>query len=220
MNPPTSKPAGRAFALYLVLFAAVWTAYVLLVYRHVQALGEGSFLNAAAGFAVRLIVWVAPVFLMLGTVDRVAPLRALGLVEHWKRGVLSGIALSGLLLAANWLRFGSPHDVSSHLTWSSVLGPSLATGFFEEIPFRGFILQKLCTRMKFWLANGLTSLIFTGFHLPGWLMLDLFSWSLALNIFAISVALGLVFLYSRSLWGCIISHDANNFISFVLYHGR
>ena len=100
MNSSTSKPAGRAFALYLVLFSAIWTAYVLLVYRHVQALGEGSFLNVAAGFAVRLIVWVAPVFLMLGAVDRVAPLRALGLVEHWKRGVLAGIALSGLLLAA------------------------------------------------------------------------------------------------------------------------
>ena len=218
MNP--SKPAGRAFALYLILFSAIWTAYVLLVYRHVQALGEGSFLKVAAGFAVRLIVWVAPVFLMFGAVDRGAPLRALGLVDHWKRGLVAGIALSGVLLAASWLRFGSPHDASSHLSWSSVLGPSLATGFFEEIPFRGFILQQFCTRMNFWPANGLTSLIFAGFHLPGWLMLDLFSWPLALNIFAISFALGLVLRYSRSLWGCIISHDANNFISFVLYHGR
>jgi len=218
VNP--SKPAGRAFALYLVLFSAIWTAYVLLVYRHVQALGEGGFLNVAAGFAVRLIVWVAPVFLMFGAVDRGAPLRALGLVDHWKRGLVAGIALSGVLLAASWLRFGSPHDASSHLSWSSVLGPSLATGFFEEIPFRGFILQQFCTRMNFWPANGLTSLIFAGFHLPGWLMLDLFSWPLALNIFAISFALGLVLRYSRSLWGCIISHDANNFISFVLYHGR
>ena len=148
LNPSTTKPAGRTFVLYLLLFSAVWTAYVLLVYRYVQALGEGSLLSVAAGFEVRLIVWVAPVFLMLRVVDRVAPLRALGLVEHWKRGVLAGIALSGLLLTASWLRFGAPHDVSSHLTWSSVLGPSLATGFFEEIPFRGFILQKLGTRMN------------------------------------------------------------------------
>lgn len=220
MNPLAIKPAGRAFGLYLLLFSVIWTAYVLLVYRHVQALGEGSLLQFVAGFTVRLIVWVTPVFLMLGVVDRVTPLRALGLVEHWKRGVLVGVALSFLLLAASWLRFGAPRDVADHLSWSAVFGPSLATGFFEEIPFRGFILRKLCTRVNFWLVNGLTSLIFTGFHLPGWLMLDLFSLPLALNIFAISFILGLVFRYSHSLWGCIISHDANNFISFVLYHGR
>ena len=39
------------------------------------------------------------------------------------------------------------------MTWNSVLGTSLGIGFFEEIPFRGFILQKLGARMNFWLVT-------------------------------------------------------------------
>jgi membrane protease YdiL (CAAX protease family) len=51
-------------------------------------------------------------------------------------------------------------------------------------------------------------------------MLHLFSLPLALNILAVSFVLGAVFRYSRSLWSCIISHSANDFISFVLFSGR
>ncbi|MGO8697892.1 MAG: type II CAAX prenyl endopeptidase Rce1 family protein [Limisphaerales bacterium] len=74
--------------------------------------------------------------------------------------------------------------------------------------------------MNFWLANGLTSLVFVSLHLPGWFLLRLFTPLLALNIFLLSFVWGLVFRYSRSLWACIICHDANDFISSVLFHGR
>jgi len=155
---------------------------------------------------------------MLFRTDRVPPLRALGLVEYWRRGVLAGIVIGAILLAAALLRFSWPS--APHVTWGSLLGPSFSVGFFEEIPFRGFILQKLWTRMGFWLANVLTSLLFVAVHLPGWLSLHLFNWGLAANIFVFGLAAGTVFRYSRSLWACIIGHDANDFISFVLFHGR
>jgi len=214
------KPADSQFALYLGFFVATWVMYVLLVYRHIQALGEDSFAYAAANISVRLMVWVLPVFLMLRVIDRVEPLRALGMADNWKRGVLVGLGLSLLLLVVELLRFGWPHDIGRYVTWNSVLSTSFGIGFFEEIPFRGFILQKLQTLMNFWLANGIASLLFVGLHLPGWFMLHLFTPSLALNIFIFSFALGAVFRYSGSLWSCIISHSANDFISFVLFHGR
>lgn len=220
MLPTLLKPANRAFVLYLVAFLAAWTAYVLWLYPYVQAMGEGTLASAAAGIAIRLLLWITPVFVMLARDDRVAPLRALGLVEGWKRGVLVGALLFALLLVASLLRFGWPQDVKSHITWGSMLGPSFSVGFFEEIPFRGYILQKLSTRMNFWLCNALTSLIFVGFHLPGWLTLHLFTIPLVAIVFTISFILGAVFRYSRSLWSCIIAHDANDFISFVLFHGR
>jgi len=204
--------------LYLAVFFAAWTGYVLWIYPRVAALGEGSFALAACGIAVRLLLWLLPVFLMLFRTDRVPPLRALGLVEYWRRGVLAGIVIGAILLAAALLRFGWPS--APHVTWGSLLGPSFSVGFFEEIPFRGFILQKLWTRMGFWLANVLTSLLFVAVHLPGWLSLHLFNWGLAANIFVFGLAAGTVFRYSRSLWACIIGHDANDFISFVLFHGR
>jgi membrane protease YdiL (CAAX protease family) len=212
------RPAGGAFALYLVGFFGAWTAYVLWLYPLVVGLGEGSLALAAAGIGVRLLIWLAPVLLMLAQNDRVAPLRALGLVEHWQRGVRVGVALAVLLFAASWMRFGWP--TAPYLTWSSLLGTSIGVGFFEEIPFRGYILQKLATRMNFWLANLLTSLLFVGVHLPGWLSLHLFSWPLAANIIVFGFVMGILFRITRSLWSCIITHDANDFVSFVLFHGR
>ena len=220
MSQSSLKPANRQFAVYLGLFVTTWAGYVLLVYRHVQALGEASFAYAATNICVRLMIWVAPVFLMLKVVDRTAPLRALGLVDNWKRGVLVGLGLSTLLLVLPLLRFGWPHSIGRNITWNSVLSTSLGIGFFEEIPFRGFILQKFQTRMNFWLANALTSLVFVSLHLPGWFRLHLFTPSLTLNIFALSFVWGMVFRCSRSLWSCVISHSASDFISFVLFHGR
>ena len=76
------------------------------------------------------------------------------------------------------------------------------------------------TRMNFWLANALASLLFVGIHLPGWLSLHLFSWPLAVNIFAFGFVMGILFRLTRSLWSCIIAHDGNDFVSFVLFHGR
>jgi hypothetical protein len=32
--------------------------------------------------------------------------------------------------------------------------------------------------------------------------------------------MGVLFKMTRSLWSCIIRHDANDFVSFVLFHGR
>jgi len=218
VTSPPVRPAGGAFALYLVAFFGAWTAYVLWLYPLVAGLGEGSFAEAAAGIGVRLLVWLAPVLLMLAQNDRVAPLRALGLVEHWQRGVLLGVALAIPLFTASWMRFGWP--TAPYLTWNSLLGTSIGVGFFEEIPFRGYVLQKLATRMNFWFANLLTSLLFVGVHLPGWLSLHLFDWPLAAIIFAFSFAMGVLFKMTRSLWSCIIAHDANDFVSFVLFHGR
>jgi membrane protease YdiL (CAAX protease family) len=97
--------------------------------------------------------------------------------------VLVGVALAILLFTACWMRFGWP--AAPHLTWNSPLGTSIGVGFFEEIPFRGYILQKLAIRMNFWLANMLTSLLFVGVHLPGWLSLHLFNWPLAAIIFCL-----------------------------------
>jgi uncharacterized protein len=215
-----TKRADGRFSLYLVFFAAAWTGYVLFIFRHVQALGEETFAYAAVNISVRLMIWVLPVVLYLKFVDRVEPLSYLRLTDDWKHGVAVGLVFSALILAYSVIRFGPPHWASNYVTWNSILSTSFGIGFFEEIPFRGFILQKLSTRMNFWLANALASLVFVGMHLPGWLMLHLFTLPLALNIFVFSFALGAVFQYSRSLWSCVIGHSANDFFSFVLFHGQ
>jgi membrane protease YdiL (CAAX protease family) len=145
------QAANRPFAVYIGLFVISWAVYVLFFYRHVQALGEDSLAYAATNIAVRLTVWLLPVFLLLKVVDRTESLRALGLIDNRKRGALVGFGLSAFLLTIAFLRFGWPHDIGRYVTWNSILSTSFGIGLFEEIPFRGFILQKLQTRMNFWL---------------------------------------------------------------------
>ncbi|WJR77330.1 CPBP family intramembrane glutamic endopeptidase [Bradyrhizobium sp. NP1] len=208
------------FYLYLAFFACAWTAYVWFVYRHVQALGESSLGYAAANIAMRLAIWVGPAVAYLHFVDRTDVFRYLKLSQGWRRGVAIGLALGALLFAGSLLRFGRPHVDPSTITWNSVLSTSIGIGFFEEIPFRGLILQKLAARMNFWTANAVTALLFAAMHLPGWILLGLFSWPVALNVFAFGFVLGAVFRFSGSLWSCIVAHSLNDFVAFILFHGR
>jgi hypothetical protein len=53
-----------------------------------------------------------------------------------------------------------PHVSLERVTWNSVLGTSFLVGFIEEIPYRGFMLQKFTARTGFWPANLITSLLF------------------------------------------------------------
>ena len=145
--------------------------YVLLVYPHVRALGEASLLYALAGIGIRLIVWILPIIAYIRLADRANPLHYLKLVDRWRTGTLVGLALAAAVFALSALRFGWPHIAWSAVTWNSVLGTSLGIGFFEEIPFRGFMLQKLAARMGFGMANLISSLLFVAIHPPGWLSL-------------------------------------------------
>jgi uncharacterized protein len=221
---PSHRPFDRSddalFLAYLVAFFAAWTIYVLIFYPHVRGLGEASLIYALAGIGVRLLIWVLPVVAYIRLADHTCPARYLRLVDRWQAGVLVGLALAIAIFALSASRFGWPRVSEGSVTWNSVLGTSLGVGFFEEIPFRGFILQKLSARVGFFLANLVSSLLFVAIHLPGWLSLHLFTWPVALYVFVFSFVLGLVFRIVGSLWACIVAHSANDFIALVLFHDR
>jgi membrane protease YdiL (CAAX protease family) len=103
------------------------------------------------------------------------------------------------------------------VTWNSVLGTSFLVGFIEEIPYRGFMLQKFGERMDFWLANLITSLLFVAIHLPGWIALHTFNPGAAVSVFILGAVLAMAVKYSDSLWAAIITHSANDCVSFVIF---
>jgi membrane protease YdiL (CAAX protease family) len=105
----------------------------------------------------------------------------------------------------------------ARVTWNSVLGTSFFIGFIEEIPYRGFMLQKFGERMDFWLANLITSLLFLAIHLPGWIALHTFNPGAAASVFILGVVLALAVKYSDSLWAPILTHSANDCLSFVIF---
>ena len=206
------------FLAYLILFYGLWIVWVCLIYPPMQALGTETLRYALTNIAARLLIWVIPVFLYLLFIDHVHPVAYLKLNHHWKRGILLGLALSLLNFLGMLLRFGPPHPSTQFVTWNSILSTSILIGLFEEIAFRGFILQKLQENFRFWISNLLSSLLFLSIHLPGWIMLHALMWSNVISIFVLGVIFAIIFYYSKTLWSSSITHSFNNFLSSVLFH--
>jgi membrane protease YdiL (CAAX protease family) len=79
------------------------------------------------------------------------------------------------------------------------------------------MLQKLAERLGFWRANPITPLLFLAIHLPGWIALHTLRADTAATIFVFGVVMAIVFRFSRSLWAPILTHSANDFLSFVVF---
>ena len=205
------------FVVYVVVFHVAWTAWPFLIYPRLLAIGSDTLTYALVSIGLRMLIWVVPVWLYLRFVDGVDPVAYLKLRHHVGRGVLVAIALTALNLAGSLVRFGVPHLSLERVTWHSVLGTSVLVGFIEEIPYRGFILQKLGERLDFWLANVITSLLFLSIHLPGWVALHTLRADAAATVFALGVLFAIAFRYSGSLWAAILTHSANDFLSFVIF---
>jgi membrane protease YdiL (CAAX protease family) len=86
----------------------------------------------------------------------------------------------------------------------------LFVGILEEIPFRGFLLQKLQNRTGFLTANIITTVMFIVIHYPIWVSTgtNILQTSLALSF--ISFILGYLFKEFDSLWLPIICHSVFN----------
>ena len=206
------------FFIYLTVFFGIWVVWVLEIYPALITLGERSLAYALANNVLRLVIWVVPVFLYLKYIDHVDPIGYLKLRRNWKRGIAVGLAFTVLNFLLSAFAYGIPAFNWEIVTWNSILGTSFLIGFFEEIPFRGFILQKFQERMGFWQANIFSSLLFLLIHFPGWLSLHLFNVRIVMIVLVFGFLMAVLFRYSRSLWSSIIAHSGNDIISFLIFH--
>jgi uncharacterized protein len=157
------------------------------------------------------------VFIYLRYVDRVPPLKFLRLTLNWKRGLLVGFVIAVIDFLGTLARLGPPDWHALSITWNSILSTSILIGFFEEIPFRGFILQKLQERLDFWTATLISSLLFVGAHLPGWIMLGQLRAYNVIFVFLFGTIMAVAFRYTKSLWTSIVAHSLNDFIASVIF---
>lgn len=214
-----TKQRIAPFLVYLVLFHTFWMwGYVFWVYPWMKTLGDTTFRYALVNISIRFCVWVLPVILYLRHIDHRSPVEYLKLRQNWMKGIIVGLVLVMVIFLGTALRSGMPHPSMRSVTWNSILSTSLLIGFFEEIPYRGFILQKFEERFGFWIANLLSSLLFLSVHLPGWISLHLLTAENVISVFIFGSVLAVVFRYCKSLWGPIVVHSLNDFISFVIFH--
>ena len=208
------------FIGYLSFFFLAWTfVWVYGVYPWaVQTIGTETLIYALINFAFRLLIWVLPVVLYLRYIDKVQVVEYLQLKQHWRRGVILGLALSVINFLGTMARIGPPVWSSAHVSWNSILGTSMLVGVFEEIPFRGFMLRKLQERFGFVTALVISSMLFVGVHLPGWIMLGTLTAYNIVFVFVFGAAMAILFRYSQSLWAPIITHSLNDGLSHVIFH--
>ena len=205
------------FVIYLIVFNAAWTTWVVVGYPWARAMGDRTLLYALINLTIRGLLWVLPVFLYLRYLDGVKPCRYLKLAEHWRRGLLVALVVSALNLLASLAQHGFPHLRAGGITWNSILSTSLLIGFVEEIPYRGFIFQKLNEWFSFPSASLLSSLLFLVIHLPGWFSLHIFRIQNAIFVFVFGVVMTILLRYAKSLWAPIVSHSLNDFFAGVLF---
>jgi len=218
LTDSTTARSKVLFVAYLLFFNTAWTLWVLFGYPRLRAVGEQTLRYALINLAVRALLWVLPVFLYLRYLDRVDPLAYLKLRQHWLRGIVIGFAMSLFILLLSVAQHGWPHPRPGGLTWNSVLSTSLLIGFFEEIPYRGFVFQKLCAWTSRTSAVVMSSLLFVAVHLPGWLSLHLFTLQILIFVLVFGALMAILLLIAKSLWAPIIAHSLNDFISAVLFH--
>jgi membrane protease YdiL (CAAX protease family) len=211
-----SVSPASPFLVYVIVFHLAWIGWPFIIYPRLTGIGETTLLYAIVNVALRLLIWVLPVWLYIRLIDGVDPLHYLKL-RRFGRGAMVGIALTVLNLLGSLARFGVPHVALHRLTWNAALGTSLLVGLIEEIPYRGFILQKLEERIGFQRANLITSILFVSIHLPGWMALHALRTDVAAAVFILSIVFGLAFRYSGSLWAAVVTHSGNDFLSFVIF---
>jgi membrane protease YdiL (CAAX protease family) len=213
-----AKPAATPFLVYVALFHLSWTLWPWLLYPKLTAtLGEDTFAYAVVQLIIRCSVWIAPVWLYLRYVDRVDPIDYLKLKRRVGRGLVYALVLTAVNLVGMVARFGAPHPTMARVTWNSIIGTSFLVGVIEEIPYRGFMLPKFAERLNFWTANLMTSLLFVAIHLPGWMALHTLRAGTAVTIFIFGFVMGAAFKWSGSLWAPIVTHSANDFLSYVIF---
>lgn len=205
------------FLVYVLAFHTLWIGWAYGIFPWLTTLGDTTLSYALVNISLRLLIWVVPVVAYLRWVDGVDPLAYLKLKHDWQRGLLVGLAFTGINALLSLARFGVPHPSLQSLSWNSILSTSFVIGAIEEIPYRGFMLQKLQERAPFWVANLLTSLLFVCIHLPGWLALHLLRIEAVMFVFLFSIVMGVLFRYSQSLWSVIVAHSLNDFLASVIF---
>ena len=166
-----------------------------------------------------VILYLLPTLVYLLYSDRGNILHFLKLRKNAVQGLIWGFGL-GLIFAGYGLvvnQFVRGGAINLGLETGIWIWAIALVGILQEIPFRGFFLQKLVDHVGFLAANTITALFFVAFHIPRWYLNGkLPDLSSSLYLFVFSLFLGYVLKRSQSLWSCILFHSIHNLVSLTL----
>jgi membrane protease YdiL (CAAX protease family) len=197
------------FAGFLSLWVAAWLLALALGWS--EATAYWAVAKVVVWVLYPLGYWRAPLPEQLAFVG----LRTRDLPRGVAWGAGAAAVWVGLSLAVAPVR--GQHFVAALVTFDT-LYTCLLTPVCEEWLYRGYFQSAvLGLGRRFWVADGLTSLLFLAPHLVGWSFKGVLGANVLsiypLTIFALSLVLGYVRHRSRSLVASMLLHAGNNTFS-------
>lgn len=161
-------------------------------------------------FLLYIFIFILPITFYIKCKEKVSVLTYLKLKNNPLKQCFNGFLISLLfiilLIIKNMALGWKPLNFNLGILWIS----GLMVGILEEIPFRGFVLQKLLPRISFWSANLLTTITFITIHIPIWTYSNANLLSSVKSALIFSLVLGYLFKEYDSLWVPITCHSIFN----------
>ena len=167
--------------------------------------GNNLLVTTAIFFALSLIL----TFVFRRWVDRKS-FASLGLDfnGHGGEAIAGGVLATFIICTSSLLL-----KATGHLKWMDIIfdsralflafGSVVIISFYEELIFRGYILNNLMDSFPGWLALTISSLLFVIFHWTGQSSIGFFS---VANTLIMGLILGLNYVYTRNLWFSFCFH--------------
>lgn len=212
-----AKPLYYLAGYYVTLIAAwvgAWYLHDLTSIRDLSARDTFAYWTFA-----KLIVWIAPILLIVTRGLKQSPAVYFGLMR-FRHGASVGLAVGAALVVVMAIidAFTRSHTLPS-ATWGTV-NALIVAPLFEEIVFRGFALTALEeSGCPFCPANAIAAILFLGLHLPGWHFTQGLGSATVITGLSV-VVVGMVAGYARrranSTWASVTVHFLNNAYSAFL----
>lgn len=206
IDPPASTRPLRDLAIFVIVFAMVWTADVIMAWRL-------ALVPELLRPWLRGLIWVGAVAIWIRWQRTPAPCRWLGLVPLSLGQAAIALIAFASIFCGNLLRvyLGAPPLHQLAAATPSLLVWTLLGVFVEELVFRGVVQTRLAEHWTAPVAILVAAALFLLIHVPGWTILAIptNAW-IATSIFLIGLICGGLRYWSGSLWPAVAAHWANN----------
>jgi uncharacterized protein len=211
----------RYLTSYVSLFLLAVTLWYTWLFPLIGKLKGNQILYESLWLGGRMLIWVVPVLLILEYADLHAPCSYLKLKFNQIKGLTWGLVIGFIYIAFLLLKdyFLGDKSLNFNIGIHYWLG-GLLIGLIEEIPFRGFLLQKIEENMGFWKANLISSILFTVHHYPKWIYQGTGGMILnSVTVLIVGLIFGYVFKKTKSLWSVVILHSIYDLANWIIIGG-
>ena len=209
--------------LFLIAFGLAMgiSLGVYLIARHkgnpdvsgLESLMKGN--NLLGTTAIIFTISLLLIFVFRRWIDRKSFV-SLGLdINGYAGEAIAGGMLATFIICASSLLL----KATGHLKWMDIIfdskalflafGSVVIISFYEELIFRGYILNNLMDSFPGWLAVVISAFLFMIFHWTGQSSIGFFTLA---NSLIMGLILGLNYMYSRNLWFSFLFHIAWKFL--------